>query len=136
MIGYVREIFDRTYWLLRMHYWLWREKQSLAKLQSVGVVLGVDRAVPWQGIPQNPSLGAPTFVTEAAEHLRLQPLLLGDGENFIEAMCGEPRPDDQLITSEIARKELMEREARLIAEYDAQFLASIRIKSFVSPQLI
>jgi len=61
--------------------------------------------------------------------------LLGDGENFIEAVCSEPPPDDRLTTRETTRKELLEREAGLIADYDAQFLASIRIKSFVSPLL-
>jgi hypothetical protein len=134
MIDYVRETFGRTYWLLRMHYWLWREKQTLARLQSLRVVLGMDRPIPWQGI-QVRSSGEPTFVTEVAEPLGLQPFLLGDGENLIEAMRGEPNPADQRITSETARKALAEREARLIAEYDAQFLASIRIKSFVSPPL-
>jgi hypothetical protein len=132
MIGYVREIFGRAWWLLRMHYWLWRKKQSLAKC------LGVVRERPffWQGIPQSPSLGEPAFVTELAERLRLQPFLLGDHETLIEALCGEPRLEDQLITSQTARKELLEQEARLIADYDEQFLASIRIKSFVPPQLI
>jgi hypothetical protein len=131
MIAHMREIFGRSWWLLRMHYWLWREKRSLAKLQSLDVARGVDRPVLWQGTQQSSSLGEPTLVTELAEQLRLQPFLLGDGESFIEAMCAAPRPDDQPTSD--ARKELMEREARLIADYDAQFLASIRIKSFVLP---
>jgi len=135
MIGDMREIFGRTWWWLRMHYWLWREKQMLATLQNLGVALGVDRPVPCQGISQRPSLGEPTVVTELAEQLQLQPFLFGDSDKFIAAVCGEPIPGDRLITSETTRKELMEREARLIADYDAQFLASIRIKSFVSPLL-
>jgi hypothetical protein len=136
MIGYLREIFGRTWWLLRMHYWLRREKQLLAKLQSLDVVRGVNRSIPAIGTRQSPSLGEPKVVTELAERLRWQPFLLGDGENFIEAICREPRLDDQVITSETVRKALVEREAQLIAEYDAQFLASIRIKSYIPPLFI
>jgi hypothetical protein len=134
MIGYVREIFGRAWWLLRMRYWLWREKRTLAK--CLGVMPGAERPFLWQGIPQRPSLGEPAFVTELAEQLRLHPFLLGDSETFIEAMGSKTRPEDDLSTSETARNELMERQARLIADYDAPFLASIRIKSFVPPQLI
>ena len=91
MIGDMRQIFGRTCWCLRMHYWLWREKQMLAKLQSLGVVLGVDRPVPCQGIPESPSLGEPTVVTELAEQFRLQPFLLGD-DGISSKRCAVSRP--------------------------------------------
>jgi len=63
----------------------------------------------------------------------LTAIIVGDGTNLIKALCGELRLEDQPLSCETALKALAEREAQLIAEYDAHFLASIRIKSPVPP---
>ena len=78
-------------------------------------------------------LGDPTFITEMAKPLQLQSLLFGDGQSFIRGVAGEVPLDEHLLGCETPKRSLEEQEADLIAEYDADFLASIRIQPPVEP---
>jgi hypothetical protein len=121
MIEYMRGIFGRTCWSLRMRYWLWQEKRTLARLKSL--LLGL---LPHQDAAHVSSFG--TCIPEVAGDLRSPPRWFADGNNLIEALWGERSLEDQSVCHENPRRTLTEREARLIAEYDAHFLASTRIK--------
>ncbi|HKV78726.1 MAG TPA: hypothetical protein VJP02_11320 [Candidatus Sulfotelmatobacter sp.] len=105
----------------------------MARLQSRSVVLIADRLRSRQSTPNSPFVGDTTFITEMAQQLRLQPLLFGDGQSFIKAVVGEVPLDEQCFGCETPKKSLKEQEADLIAEYDAHFLRSIRIKPPVEP---
>ncbi len=131
MIGYVRGIFGRTYWSIRMRYWLWRERRTLTRLESFSLLLRADRLPSREGIAVSPSFGR--CIPEVAAYFRLQHILIGDGNNGTKPRSGELNQEDQSLGRENVRRVLTEREAELIAEYDAHFLASIRIKSPVSP---
>ena len=133
MIASLRSILGRTHWSLRMHFWLWRENRALTRLQSRNVVLIADRLRSRQSTPNNLFLGDPTFITEMAKPLQLQSLLFGDGQSFIRGVAGEVPLDKHLLGCETPKRSLEEQEADLIAEYDADFLASIRIKPPVEP---
>jgi len=133
MIACLRSIFGRTCWALRMHVWLWRENRALARLQSRSVVLIADRLRSRESTPSSLFLGDPTFITEMAKPLQLQSLLFGDGQSFIRAVGGEAPLDEHCFGCETPKSSLEEQEADLIAEYDADFLASIRIRPPVEP---
>jgi hypothetical protein len=122
---YVHAICVQTYWSLRLHYWLWQEKRALAKFQDVGIVLGAD------SLP-HPAEEA-TLIAEITAELRFQPLLFGDGTRFVKSMIGKACPGEQVLPGRAARKALAEWKTQLIAEYDAHFLASVRIKSQTAP---
>jgi hypothetical protein len=89
----------------------------LATLHSVGV-----HRLPAEGWPS---------IAEVDEEVRFQSLLSADPRSSIKAAIGEPCPERQELLKEAGRKALAERETRWIAEYDAQFLASMRIQ-FIS----
>jgi hypothetical protein len=118
---YLHAICVQAYWSLRLHYWLRQEKRALAKLQSVGIVHGA-------GSLPGPAEEA-TLINEVAEKLRFQPLLFGDGTGFMKSI-GKSCPSQQVLA---AYKALAGRKTQLIAEYDAHFLASIRIKPQIAP---
>ena len=128
MIAAVRIFFGRTYWSLRMHLWLRRENRALANLQSRSVALIADRLRSRQSTPNGLFLGDTAFITDKAEQFQLQPFIFGDRQSFIQAVSDALPLDDRC---EIPTKSPAEQEADLIAEYDAHFLRSIRIKPSV-----
>jgi len=121
-------IFVQTYWSLRLRYWLWNERRILAKLHRVGVVAShvslLHGREPGHGLPAEES----PLIAEVDRELRFQLLLSADAGSFIPAATGEPYSEVQELLREDARKALAERETRLIAEYDALFVASVRIQ--------
>jgi len=120
-------IFVQTYWSLRLRYWLWNERRILAKLHGVRVVAShvslLHREEPGHGLPSEES----PLIAEVDRDLRFQRLLSADAGSFIPAATGEPYSEQELLRED-ARKTLAERETRLIAEYDALFLASVQIQ--------
>ena len=125
---YMHAIFVQTYWSLRLRYWLWNERRILAKLHRVRVVAShvslLHGREPGHGLPSEES----PLIAEVDRDLRFQRLLSADAGSFIPAATGEPYSEVQELLREDARKALAERETRLIAEYDALFVASVRIQ--------
>jgi hypothetical protein len=79
--------------------------------------------------------GEATVIAEAAEELQLQPFLFVDEKSHIKARSGNECLGEKVHNCNDVRKVLAEREEQLIAEYDANFLASARIKSQIAPLL-
>lgn len=125
---YVHATFVQTYWSLRLRYWLWNERRILAKLHRVRAVAS-HLSLFHKGEPGH-SLSAEEspLIAEVDRELRLQRLLPADVGSFIAAAAGQPYSEAQELLREDARKALAERETRLIAEYDALFVASVRIQ--------
>jgi len=111
-----------------MHFWSRRENRALARLQSRRVVLIADQLPALHRTPEGVSSEDTTFITEVADQLRLQPLIFANGQSFIKAVSGDLPRDRQRPGWENATKSLAEQEADLIANYDAHFLSSMRIK--------
>jgi hypothetical protein len=122
---YMHAIFVQTYWSLRLRYWLWKERRILAKLHRVRVMASLpQRREPGEGLPPEES----PLIAEVERGLRFQSLLSANAGSFIPAATGEPYSEVQELLREDTRKALAERETRLIAEYDALFVASVRIQ--------
>ena len=126
--SYMHAIFVQTYWSLRLRYWLWNERRILATLYRVRVVAShvslLHRREPGHGLPSEES----PLIAEVDRELRFQRLLSVDAGSLIAAAAGAPYSEMQELLREDARKALAERETRLIAEYDALFVASVRIQ--------
>ena len=125
---HMHAIFVQTYWSLRLRFWLWNERRILAKLHRVRVVAShvslLHGREPGHGLPSEES----PLIAEVDRDLRFQRLLSADAGSFIPAATGEPYSEVQELLREDARKALKERETQLIAEYDALFVASVRIQ--------
>jgi hypothetical protein len=118
----------QIYWSIRMHCWLWKEKHRLARLQKLGVMPGAGRLASGGAVYFSPAEEA-ALIADVAKELRLQPLLFGDGKSLIKALSGKECPGANVADRHDAHQTPAGREAQLIAQYDAHFLASVRIKA-------
>ena len=126
--SYMYAIFVQTYWSLRLRYWLWNERRVLAKLHNVAVVGGHVSLLRKKDTAHYLPAEESPLIAEINEELRLQSLLSADAGSFSNAATGKACPEMQERLKETTRKALAERETRLIAQYDALFLASVRIQ--------
>ena len=126
--SYMHAIFLQIYWSLRLCYWLWNDRRILAKLRRVGVVAGHVSLLHRRETEHYPRAEESPLIADVDQELRFWRLLSADAGSFIDAATGEPYPEGKERLKEAARKALAERETRLIAEYDALFLASVRIQ--------
>lgn len=130
---YVHALFVQAYWSLCLRQSLWNESRILAKLQRVGVGPSQVSRLHWGETGDClPAEGA-SLIAGVEEELRFQRLLCAGSRSCIKAAAdescpGESYPEEQEVLKEAAGKVRAEREARLIAEYDAHFLASMRIQ--------
>jgi hypothetical protein len=133
LFRYVHAMLVQAYWSLRLHQWLWNERRILAKLQRVGVVPSQVSLLHWGETGHClPGKGV-SLIAKVEEELRFKRLLSVGSRSCIKAAAGESCPgesysEEQELLKEAAAKVRAEREARLIAEYDAHFLASMRIQ--------
>jgi hypothetical protein len=73
-------------------------------------------------------------IADVDQEMRFRRSPFADVGRLINAAIGKPHPEVQQFLKEDARETLAERETRLIAEYDALFLASVRIQFTSRPQ--
>ena len=111
-------IFVQTYWSLRLRYWLWNERRILAKLDRLRVVSNHVSLLHGGETEHHLPVEESQLIAEVDQELQFRRLLSLGAGSVIHAATGE----------EAVRKALAERETRLIAEYDALFLASVRIQ--------
>lgn len=132
LFRYVHAILIQAYWSLRLQHRLWNESRILAKLQRVGVVPSQVSLLHRRETGHCLPVEGASLIAEVDEELRFQLLLSAGSGSCIKAATGELYPEssreEQGVLKEAAGKVLAEREARLIAEYDAHFLASMRIQ--------
>ncbi len=126
--SYMHAIFVQTYWSLRLRYWLWNERRILAKLDRLRVVSNHVSLLHGGETEHHLPVEESPLIAEVDQELQFRRLLSLGAGSVIHAATGEPHPEVQELLKEAVRKALAERETRLIAEYDALFLASVRIQ--------